>query len=119
VIKLFLILFSSISFAANQGFDNTTVSAGTGSFGNSTGADSIVATSSGSSIFHVRSGANNAVVLGQGGTTTALHEINGSVIATSVNVGTLTNLPTSGDPATFLKIKINGNTYFIPAWTAP
>lgn len=84
-----------------------------------TGNDSIIALNNGASTFHVRGGVNNAVVLGQAGTTTAVHEVNGAVSAGGSDAMTLLNGPagTANNPDTFIRIKINGVLHVIPAWT--
>ena len=43
----------------------------------------------------------------------------GQTSAAGGNVGTLTNSPTTGDPAFWLRVTINGTNYAIPAWTVP
>ena len=43
----------------------------------------------------------------------------GQTDAAGANGGTLTNSPTTGDPAFWLRVTINGTNYAIPAWTVP
>lgn len=58
---------------------------------------------------------NNAqVTIGNG--TTAQHIINGATKTDGAQTGTLTNAPTAGNPAGYLKVTINGTTSYIPFW---
>lgn len=47
------------------------------------------------------------------------HKINSNVVAAGASTATLLTAPVAGEPATWLKININGTDMLIPAWTAP
>lgn len=49
--------------------------------------------------------------------TTAAVDFRNTANGAAAQVGTLTNAPTAGNPAYWLKIRIGGTTHYIPAWT--
>lgn len=50
-------------------------------------------------------------------TTTAAVDFRNPANGAAAQLGTLTNAPTAGNPAYWLKIRIGGTTHYIPAWT--
>lgn len=42
-----------------------------------------------------------------------------SMTTTGAGAGTITNVPTAGNPSVYIKVKIGNNYYGIPAWTIP
>ena len=53
------------------------------------------------------------VTIGKG--TSGQHTLN-TLSTTGASVGTLTNVPVSGNPAGYIQITINGSTHYIPYW---
>lgn len=59
-----------------------------------------------------------AVQIGAGTDTTSIHSVHGALQASAAGVLTLTNGPgaSTGNPAVYLTLNINGTNYVIPAW---
>lgn len=102
-----------------EGFDPG-LSAGAVVDSGDTGKYALVAMNAGVAVMTVSG--NGITTIGQVGTTSATHQINGTVVANSGS-GTPAfsggGSPVTGAPATWLKIQINGTNYVIPAWAAP
>lgn len=69
----------------------------------------------------IREGVGNVDGIVEIGDQTAqnTHRLNISTQSAGANTATLTNSPTSGNPAIWIRININGTEYVMPAWTAP
>lgn len=79
------------------------------------GADNIAITAGGAARFQVN---GSVIQIGESGDTSTIHQINSGLQAPAAGVLTLTNGPgaSTGNPAVYLKLNINGTNYVIPAW---
>lgn len=79
------------------------------------GANHLALSAGGAARFHVN---GSVIQIGESGDTSTIHQINSGLQAPAAGVLTLTNGPgaSTGNPAVYLTLNINGTNYAIPAW---